>query len=119
MEVSVIVKVAIPIDVENIDDSVVVIVDVFPVEYTVSIPVVELREGGASRLTSWIWVDRVWIGRGWTVPCDNVSCFVEREAVVLVVDVIVIEVVFEVRCISAHQNVSKIVRAGCSTKFWI
>ena len=70
-------------------------------------------------MTSWVRVDRVWIGCRWTVPCDNISCLVKWEAVVLIVDVIVIEVVFEVRCISAHQNVSKIVWAGCSTKFWV
>ena len=119
MEVSVVIEIAIPINVENVDDSIVVVIDVFPVENTVSVPVVELGERGSTCLTSWIRVDRVWIGCCWAVPTNDVCCLVEWETVVLVVDVIVVKVVLEVGCITADENVTKVVWACCTTKFWV
>ena len=117
MKISIVVEVAIPVDVENIDDSIVVVVDVFPVENTVTIPVVELGERGSAGLTSWVWVDWVWIGCCWAVPPYDVSCLIEWETVVLVVDVVVVKVVLEVGCITADENVTKIVWACCTPKF--
>ena len=119
MKISIVVEIAIPVYVENIDDSIVVVIDVFPVENTISVPVVELRERGSTGLTSWVWVDWVWIGCCWAVPPNDVSCLIERETVVLVVDVVVIKVVLKVGCVATHENVSKVVWACCSTKFWI
>ena len=70
-------------------------------------------------MTSWVWVDWVWIGCCWAVPPDDVSCLIEWETVVLVVDVVIIKVVLEVGCITAHENVTKIVWACCTAKFWV
>ena len=114
MQVVVVVKVAIPIDVENIDDTVVVVVDVVPVADAVAIPVVELREGGATCLTAWIRVCWVGVGLRGAVPRCDVSGGVQGEGVVLVLDVVVVEVVREVG--SAHGKVAEVVWGGCSAK---
>ena len=119
MKISIVVEIAIPVYVENIDDSIVVVIDVFPVENTVSIPVVELGERGATGLTSWVWVDWVRVGCCWAVPPDDVSCLVEWETVVLVVDVVVVKIVLKVGCITADENVSEVIWACCPTEFWI
>ena len=70
-------------------------------------------------MTSWVWVDWVWIGCSWAVPANDVCCLIEWETVVLVVDVVIIKVVLEVGCITAHENVTKIVWACCTAKFWV
>ena len=106
VKVSIIVEVTIPVNVKDIDDSIVVVVNVFPIENTITVPIVELGERSTAGLTSWIWVDRVWIGCCWTIPSNDVSCLIERETIVLIVDIVVIKVVLEVGCITANQNVT-------------
>ena len=70
-------------------------------------------------MASRIWVDWVWICCSWTVPCDNIGCLVEREAVVFIVDVIIVKVVFEIGCIPAYENVSEVVWTGGTPEFWV
>ena len=79
MQVVVVVKVTIPVDVEHIDDTVVIVVNVVPVADTVAVPVVELGERGATSLTTRVRVDGVWIGLGWAVPRGNCRCSVKWE----------------------------------------
>ena len=119
MQVSVVVEVTIPVDVENVDDSIIVIIDVFPVENAITIPVIELGERCTACLTSWIWVNRIWICCCWTVPCDNIGCLVKRETVVFIVDVVIVKIIFEIGCIPTYENVSKVVRTGGAAEFWV
>ena len=107
MEVVVVVKVTVPIDVQGVDDAVVVVIDVVPVADAVAVPVVELRERGSSSLTAWVWVDGVRVGLGWAVPRRDIGSGVEREGVVLVLDVVVVKVVRKVG--SAHGKVAEVV----------
>ena len=107
MEVVVVVEITIPVDVQGVDDAVVVVVDVVPVADAVAVPVVELRERGAAGLTARIWVRWVRVGLRWTVPCKNVGSGVERERIVLVLDVVIVKVVGKV-C-TTHGEVAKVV----------
>ena len=59
-------------------------------------------------MTARIWVRWVRVGLRWTVPCKNVGSGVERERIVLVLDVVVVKVVGKV-C-AAHGEVAKVVR---------
>ena len=107
MEVVVVVKVTVPIDVEGIDDAVVVVINVVPVADAITVPVVELRERGSSSLTAWVWVDGVRVGLRWAVPRRNIGSGIERERVVLVLDVVVVKVVRKVG--TAHGKVAEVV----------
>ena len=119
MQVAIVVKVTIPIDVENVNDSIVVIIDVFPVENAITIPIIELGERCTACLTSWIRIDWVRICCCRTVPCNNIGCLVERETVIFVVDVVIIKIVFEIGCIPTYENISKIVWTGGTAEFWV
>ena len=112
MQVIVVVKVAIPVNVENVNDTVVVVVNVVPVADAIAIPVVELGERSTSGLTSWVGVNGIGVGLSWTVPGGNVGCGVERERVVFVFDVVVVQVIGKV-C-TTNGEVAEVVRRGGS-----
>ena len=96
MQVIVVVKVAIPVNVENVNDTVVVVVNIVPVADAIAVPVVELGERSTPGLTSWIGVDGIRVGLSWTVPGGNVRSSIERERVVFVFDVVVVQVIGKV-----------------------
>ena len=107
MKVVVVVQIAVPVNVERIDDPVVVVVNVVPVTDAVSVPIVELREGSASRLAPGVGAHRIGVGLRWAVPRQDVRCRIQRERVVLVLDVVVVKVVRSV-C-TAHGEIAEIV----------
>ena len=49
----------------------------------------------------------------WAVPSQNVGCFVKRETIIFVVDVIVISIVLKVCSISTYQHIPEIVWRSC------
>ena len=110
MQVVVVVKVTVPVDVKSVDDTVVVVVNVVPVADAVAVPVVELRERGSTGLTPRVGVGWVGVGLCGAVPCSNIRCSVEREGVVLVLDVVVIKVVREVG--PANGKVAEVIGRG-------
>ncbi len=114
MKVCVVVEVAIPIDIECIDDPVVIVINVIPVGNTIAIPIIELGERGALRGAAWIWIHGVWRRHCWAVPSSDIRCLVQWERVVFVLDLIVVKIVFEVACVATHRDVAEVVRGGCS-----
>ena len=112
VEVVVVVEVTIPIDVQNVDDAVVVVINVIPVVDAIAVPVVELRKGSASCLTPNVRVGWVGVGLSWAVPCGHIRGSIEWERVVFVLNVVVVEVVREI-C-SANGKVSEVIGFCCT-----
>ena len=108
MQVVVVVKIAIPVNVKHVDDAVVVVVNVVPIADAVAVPVVELRKRCSSCLTARVGTDRVGIGLCWAVPCGDIGCRIKREGVVLVFDVVVVQIVGTVR--STYGKITEVVR---------
>ena len=44
MEDCIVIEVTIPIDVNNVDDTITIIIDIIPIGDAVSVPIIELRE---------------------------------------------------------------------------
>ena len=119
MKVSVVVEVTIRVNIECIDDSIVVVIDVVPVCDSIAIPVVELGERGAPGCATRVWVGWVWICRGRAIPCCNISGRIQWECIEFILDLIVIKIVFEVACITAYSDVAQVVRRCGSTHVWV
>ena len=112
MEIVVVVKIAIPVNVQNIDDSIVVIVDIVPIAHTVAVPIVELRKGSSAGLTAWVRVCWVRIGLRWTVPCGHNIVVIKGEGIVLVFDVVVVQIVGPI-C-ATNSEVPEVVWGFCA-----
>ena len=90
MKVAIVIEVTIPINVERVDDSIIVIIYVNPVIDAVTIPIVELGIGGSLSVAARVRAYWVWICNCWAVPCCDYGGFVKWEGVVLICDLVII-----------------------------